>query len=98
MSLGTNGTYLEGKRITQIAAENGIIIRLARSGPNIQIRMGAEGQDKIQSLLANKYGANQAEPTLPESKSANPPLAKTHIQATSPILPGSAYPQSQPPD
>ncbi|MCG8368468.1 MAG: FHA domain-containing protein [Pseudanabaenales cyanobacterium] len=80
MSLGTNGTYLDGKRITQIAAENGIIIRLARSGPNIQIRMGAEGQDRFQTLLANKHGLNQAEPTVPESKSANPLLAKGAYQ------------------
>ena len=94
MSLGTNGTYLDGKRITQIAAENGIIIRLARSGPNIQIRLGAEGQNRIQALLARKHGGNQAEPTVPEAKPANPPLAKTHTQAMSPILPGSSYPQS----
>ena len=94
MSLGTNGTYLDGKRITQIAAENGIIIRLARSGPNIQIRMGTEGQDKIQALLANKHSANQAEPTLPESRPIKRPLAKSHIKAASPILPGSLYPKS----
>ena len=81
MSLGTNGTYLDGKRITHIAAENGIIIRLARSGPNIQIRMGAESQDKVQSLLANKNGLNQADPTIPESRPrpANLPLAKSPL-------------------
>lgn len=40
INLGTNGTYLEGKRITQVPAQDGIVIRLARSGPNIQIHMG----------------------------------------------------------
>lgn len=39
MSLGTNGTYLEDQRIEQIPVEDGIIIRLARSGPNIQISL-----------------------------------------------------------
>ena len=80
MSLGTNGTYLDGKRITQIAAENGVIIRLARSGPNIQIRMGAEGQDRVQARLANRHGLNQADPTVPESRPANPLLAKPPIR------------------
>lgn len=40
VNLGTNGTYLNGKRITQATIADGAIIRLARSGPNIQIRMG----------------------------------------------------------
>ncbi|NJR65463.1 MAG: FHA domain-containing protein [Leptolyngbyaceae cyanobacterium CRU_2_3] len=40
INLGTNGTYLGGKLITQAPVQNGAVIRLARSGPNIQIRMG----------------------------------------------------------
>jgi serine/threonine-protein kinase len=40
VNLGTNGTYLDGKRITQMPVTDGAIIRLARSGPNIQIRIG----------------------------------------------------------
>lgn len=43
VNLGTNGTYLDGKRITQETVTDGAIIRLARSGPNIQIRMGEAG-------------------------------------------------------
>lgn len=39
-NLGTNGTYLDGKRINQGPIRDGAVIRLARSGPNIQIRMG----------------------------------------------------------
>lgn len=42
VNLGTNGTYLDGKRITQVPVKDGAIIRLARSGPNIQIRFGEE--------------------------------------------------------
>jgi len=40
VNLGTNGTYLDGKRISQETITDGAIIRLARSGPKIQIRMG----------------------------------------------------------
>lgn len=37
---GTNGTYVDGKRVTQMAIADGAIIRLARSGPNIQVSLG----------------------------------------------------------
>ena len=40
VNLGTNGTYLDGKRINHESIKDGAVIRLARSGPNIQIRMG----------------------------------------------------------
>jgi serine/threonine protein kinase len=40
VSLGANGTYLDGKRITQVPVRDGMIIRLARSGPNLQIHLG----------------------------------------------------------
>lgn len=40
VNLGTNGTYLDGKRIHQAPLADGGVIRLARSGPNIQVRMG----------------------------------------------------------
>lgn len=39
INLGTNGTYLEGKRVTQVPVVDGAVIRLARSGPNLQIRL-----------------------------------------------------------
>lgn len=47
VNLGTNGTYLDGKRITQEPVQDGAIIRLARSGPNIQIRMGEAALKEI---------------------------------------------------
>jgi eukaryotic-like serine/threonine-protein kinase len=40
VNLGTNGTYLDGKRVNQAPLEDGGIIRLARSGPNLQVRLG----------------------------------------------------------
>jgi pSer/pThr/pTyr-binding forkhead associated (FHA) protein len=48
VSLGANGTYLNGKPITTVQAEDGMIIRLASSGPQIRIQISA---DKIESKL-----------------------------------------------
>ncbi|PZD74559.1 Serine/threonine-protein kinase B [Acaryochloris thomasi RCC1774] len=39
VNLGTNGTYLDGQRVTQAPLADGSIIRLARSGPNIQVQL-----------------------------------------------------------
>ncbi|HTL88437.1 MAG TPA: FHA domain-containing protein, partial [Leptolyngbya sp.] len=40
VSLGANGTYFEGKRVAQLPVHDGMIFRLARSGPNLQIHFG----------------------------------------------------------
>ncbi len=40
VNIGTNGTYLDGKRVHQAPLQTGSIMRLARSGPNIQIHIG----------------------------------------------------------
>ncbi|MEM1279610.1 MAG: FHA domain-containing protein [Cyanobacteria bacterium P01_H01_bin.152] len=50
VNLGTNGTYLDGKRVAQAIAEDGIVIRLARSGPNIQINIADEDTDSMRAL------------------------------------------------
>ncbi|WP_199245107.1 FHA domain-containing protein [[Phormidium] sp. ETS-05] len=41
ISLGTNGTYVEGKFIEKMTVTDGLIVRLAQSGPKIQINIGA---------------------------------------------------------
>lgn len=50
VSLGANGTYIDGKRITQTPVIDGMIIRLASSGPKIQIRL--EGEASKEGLKA----------------------------------------------
>ncbi len=40
INLGANGTYIDGKRISKTLVEDTMIIRLAASGPKIQIRLG----------------------------------------------------------
>jgi len=41
VNLSANGTYLDGKRISQLLVVDGAIFRLACSGPQVQIRFGA---------------------------------------------------------
>lgn len=69
VNLGTNGTYLDGKRITQETITDGSIIRLARSGPNIQIRMGQ----------ATNQPSNDAVMSRPSVPRPDIPLLSTEI-------------------
>lgn len=43
VNLGANGTYLDDQPISQVPVVDGVIIRLARSGPQIQIRLVSQG-------------------------------------------------------
>jgi pSer/pThr/pTyr-binding forkhead associated (FHA) protein len=47
INLGTNGTYFEGKRVSQGPVMDGAVIRLARSGPNLQIRLNESALDEL---------------------------------------------------
>ncbi|PMB50635.1 Forkhead-associated protein [Fischerella thermalis CCMEE 5201] len=40
LNLGANGTYVDGEAIVRVPVTDGVILRLARSGPQIQIRLG----------------------------------------------------------
>jgi pSer/pThr/pTyr-binding forkhead associated (FHA) protein len=66
INLGTNGTYLNGKRITQVPVVDGSIIRLARSGPNIQIRLGeAALTDLPEAILSTRSHHQRDLPLIP---------------------------------
>lgn len=39
INLGSNGTYIDGKRIEQAKATDGMVVRLASSGPKILIKI-----------------------------------------------------------
>lgn len=39
VNLGTNGTYIDDQRIEQCVAEDGLVFRLATSGPKILVRI-----------------------------------------------------------
>jgi len=67
VNLGTNGTYLDGKRITQMPVTDGSIIRLARSGPNIKIRLGSDA-------LKEDTAAMRADRTETQPRTENIPM------------------------
>jgi pSer/pThr/pTyr-binding forkhead associated (FHA) protein len=52
-SLGANGTYVDEQLIVQVPVINGVIIRLARSGPQIQICLGTAKLEKINDTLSS---------------------------------------------
>lgn len=76
VNLGANGTYLDGKRITQVPVADGVIIRLARSGPNVQIHLGAQNPD-VSQLVGEKTIGQSAKPP-----SSMMPTAQTNIPTT----------------
>jgi pSer/pThr/pTyr-binding forkhead associated (FHA) protein len=60
VSLGANGTYIDGKRITQISVVDGMIIRLASSGPKIQIRLEEEAvKGNLKAALGKRSSSRQ---------------------------------------
>lgn len=60
VSLGANGTYIDGQRITQMSVVDGMIIRLASSGPKLQIRIqGETAKAKLKAALGNQVSSRQ---------------------------------------
>ena len=76
VNLGTNGTYLDGKRVSQAPARDGIVIRLARSGPNIQINIGQDTPQVLDPLMRLK---EEAEARLKNLPSESFPYQTTEI-------------------
>ncbi len=60
VNLGTNGTYVDDQSISQTPVVDGLVIRLARSGPQLQIRLGEvdlrEGTNKTSHEPLSKAG------------------------------------------
>ena len=66
VNLGANGTYIDGKRVTQTIATDGMVMRLASSGPKILIKIDLD----VDSADSNK--SPQAMQDLEKKKSVNP--------------------------
>ena len=68
VNLGTNGTYVDDQSISQVPVVDGLVIRLARSGPQLQIRLGEvnlrEGMDKTLHEPLSKLVAEHPKETL----------------------------------
>ena len=64
-NLGANGTFLNGKALEKTAVVDGMVVRLATSGPQIQIRLIDE--DEQPKLILNPLEAPLAgDQTQPE--------------------------------
>lgn len=59
VSLGANGTYIDGKRITQTPVLDGMIIRLASSGPKIQIRIAGDASQESLKAASGKRSSSR---------------------------------------
>lgn len=62
ISLGANGTYIDGKPVTKTPVVDGMVIRLASSGPKIQIRIGANQGDVKDNDKTTNQGEAPASP------------------------------------
>ncbi|AFY67950.1 FHA domain-containing protein [Geitlerinema sp. PCC 7407] len=83
VNLGTNGTYLDGKRVDRMSVVDGAIIRLARSGPNIQIRLGAGADQDAGRTLASTRTVLQRLST----RVSDVAIAETEIRSAPPPPP-----------
>lgn len=75
VNLGTNGTYLDGKRVNQAPLANGSIMRLARSGPNIQIHISGQSEADSERVESTE------EPSQVDAEIAKSP-SDEHPEAT----------------
>lgn len=85
VNIGTNGTYLDGKRIQQAPLTDGSMIRLARSGPNIQVHIDLKQLEARQTI----YDPDQTLSNKEESK--DPPAATQVFPAPSPQISESSW-------
>lgn len=51
VNLGANGAYIDGEAIAKITVQNGMIIRLASSGPKIQIHIEPQVAPTKQKMM-----------------------------------------------
>lgn len=62
VNLGANGTYLEGKRITEAPIVDGSMIRLARSGPQIQVQLVTSTPPESSKPISQKPSSADLKP------------------------------------
>jgi len=69
VNTGSNGTYVSGKRVARVPVANGMIFRLASSGPQIQVWTEPRDQSDRPAIPAQRVA--------PKSK---PDLAKDDLE------------------
>ena len=61
LNIGSNGTYIDGKRVEHTKAIDGMIFRLASSGPKILIKIETES-DRKESGFGEEKAAKRRQP------------------------------------
>jgi pSer/pThr/pTyr-binding forkhead associated (FHA) protein len=51
INIGSNGTYIDGERVEQTAAFDGMIVRLAKSGPKILLKIESDSNQEQSDTL-----------------------------------------------
>jgi eukaryotic-like serine/threonine-protein kinase len=95
VNLGTNGTYLDGKRVHQAPLSTGNIMRLARSGPNIQVSIVEKLSDEGQSpAVSEATSLTDEKRTLSNADlvTANREPQLTELPSPIPVEPAIAAP------
>ena len=60
VNLGSNGTYIDGERVERTKAVDGMIVRLAKSGPKISIKIESDlNQNQPDSQAQNSRAKRQ---------------------------------------
>ncbi|MFM1843027.1 MAG: hypothetical protein RLZZ490_1769 [Cyanobacteriota bacterium] len=60
VNIGANGTYVEGQAITSMPVEDGLVVRLASSGPKIQIHLEKELSPAQRQLAKQRMAKDQS--------------------------------------
>lgn len=61
VNLGSNGTYIDDQRVEQTKAVDGMIFRLAKSGPKILIKIESKSEDQ-NAQVANEQSYTKRQP------------------------------------
>jgi len=79
INYGANGTYVNGKPISQASVSDGMVIRLGESGPKIRIRLGSVDPKTLgktvvraQSPQTGSFNLARSKSTFLTSRSAHP--------------------------
>ncbi len=69
VNLGANGTFIDGERVNKLQASDGLIIRLARSGPSIQVglEVNLDAVSASPSMDASSYSSAPSENSFDEN-------------------------------
>ena len=59
ISLGNNGTYLNDQPIIEVPVVDGMIVSLARSGPQLQIHLGSTAQKSTLKTVPKQHSVTE---------------------------------------